>query len=82
MLREPAAEKFRRVRCGNEAFKARVLAAKGGEEFLRAAGWKDATVDFERHLVLSDAAFNDECVRAGSWALRALRCACFHAARC
>ena len=69
MLREPAAEKFRRVRCGNEAFKARVLAAKGGEEFLRAAGWRDATIDFERHLVLSDAAFNDECVRA-RWARR------------
>jgi PUB domain len=47
-----AGEKYRRVRCTNEAFKTRVLAVKGGEEFLRAAGWREQTIEFTRHLVL------------------------------
>ena len=55
MLREPGNAKFRRVRCGNDAFKARIAAVRGGEEFLRAAGWRDATITFERHLVHADA---------------------------
>jgi hypothetical protein len=62
VLREPANAKFRRVRAGNEAFKTAVVACKGGEDYLRAAGWRDATIDFARHLVLADALFNDECV--------------------
>jgi hypothetical protein len=72
VLREPATEKFRRVRCGNEAFRSRVAAVKGGEEFLRAAGWRDVTIDFERHLVLEPHA-SLECVavhanaKAGPW---------------
>lgn len=37
VLREPDNDKFRRVRCSNEAFRSRVLAVKGGEEFLKAA---------------------------------------------
>jgi hypothetical protein len=70
VLREPANAKFRRVRAGNEAFKTAVVACKGGEDYLRAAGWRDATIDFARHLVLADALFNDECV--GGVALRSL----------
>ena len=61
MLREPGNAKFRRVRCGNDAFRARIAAVRGGEEFLRAAGWRDATITFERHLVHSDAPHSDEC---------------------
>jgi hypothetical protein len=62
VLREPGNAKFRRVRCGNDAFKARVAAVRGGEDFLRAAGWRDATITFERHLVHADAPHSDECV--------------------
>ena len=62
MLREPGNDKFRRVRVGNEAFKARVGAVRGGDDFLRAAGWRDATITFERHLVHADAPHSEECV--------------------
>ena len=62
VVREPGNAKFRRVRCSNEAFKSRIAAVRGGEDFLRAAGWRDATITFERHLVLSDAPHSDECV--------------------
>lgn len=62
MLREPGNDKFRRVRVGNEAFKTRVGCVRGGEDFLRAAGWRDATITFERHLVHADAPLSDECV--------------------
>ncbi len=62
MLREPANDKFRRVRVGNETFKARVGAVRGGEDYLRAAGWRDATITFERHLVHADAPHSEECV--------------------
>jgi len=63
VLREPGNDKFRRVRVGNEAFKARVGCVRGGEDFLRAAGWRDATITFERHLVHADAPHSDECVK-------------------
>ena len=62
VVREPGNAKFRRVRCGNDAFKARIAAVRGGEDFLRAAGWRDATITFERHLVHTDAPHSDECV--------------------
>jgi hypothetical protein len=62
VLREPANDKFRRVRVGNETFKARVGAVRGGEDYLRAAGWRDATITFERHLVHADAPHSEECV--------------------
>jgi len=52
VIDNPGEEKYRRVRCTNEAFKTRVLAVKGGEEFLRAAGWREQTIEFTRHLVL------------------------------
>ncbi len=36
-LAHPEEEKYRRVRATNESFRARVLAVKGGEDFLKAA---------------------------------------------
>lgn len=60
VLREPWAEKFRRVRCSNEAIKTKLLGVKGCEEFLRAAGFKSVTLEFERYLLL-EAGFNAEC---------------------
>ena len=66
VLRAPEEPKFRAVRAGNAAFKGRIAAARGGEDFLHAAGWRDVTRDFERHLVLPPAAeggaLQDECV--------------------
>jgi len=60
MLREPQNDKFRRVRATNETFKARLLSVKGGEEFLKALGFRDQTADFTRFLVLADSHFNEE----------------------
>jgi len=61
VLKEPEAEKYRRVRCSNESIKAKLLACKGAEDFLRAAGWAPVTREFERYLLL-EAGFNRECV--------------------
>jgi hypothetical protein len=52
VVEHPGEEKYRRLKTTNEAFKAKVLAAKGGEEYLLAAGWRSETIDFTRHLVL------------------------------
>ena len=73
-LREPDNPKLRRVRCSNEAYKARVASAAGAEPFLRAAGWRDATLQFERHLLLPEpSAACEECVRGGSAAATTAR---------
>lgn len=61
VLDAPGEPKFRKLRCGNEALKARLFCAKGAEDFLKAAGWRERTLEYQRHLVLEDG-FDAECV--------------------
>ena len=49
IIANPTEEKFRKIRLSNKAFKERVLALKGTEEFMQATGFLVKTLPFEDH---------------------------------
>lgn len=49
IIANPAEEKFRKIRIGNKAFKERVSALKGTEEFMQATGFQVKLLPFEDH---------------------------------
>lgn len=49
IIANPAEEKFRKVRLSNKAFRDRVSALKGTEEFMQATGFQIKSLPFENH---------------------------------
>lgn len=49
IIANPTEEKFRKIRLSNKAFKERVSALKGTEEFMQAAGFQLKSLPFEDH---------------------------------